>query len=204
MGLRKEVMMIAAEKKMIEKDAPSGGDVIDDVLFLLDEETGSEGSDEAINALGALGKQDVQTEKKEIKIRIQGTKEIRMAETLESFKVLDGFQAVGVFTAKGEIVAEVNVTERRLPELGALANDVLLKAQETGESMGVGRGNMVHIEAPEAHIIVRSLNESANYEVAARGGADIHMVLLLDAVGNIAMGKMKLELMIKELALFFR
>jgi CheY-like chemotaxis protein len=125
-------------------------------------------------------------------------------EILEGFKSVDGFQAVGVFSPNGEMAGEVNVSGTKLGELGALANDVLLKAQKTTEVMGVGRGNMVHIQAPKAQVIARCLNEATDFSQTASGRAHIHMVLILENEGNRAMGKMKIDSAIQEIAPNFR
>ena len=127
-----------------------------------------------------------------------------MKELLEKFKSVDGFQAVGVFSPNGEMVAESNVSGINLAEVGALANDVLLKAQKSTDIMHVGRGQMVHVEAPKGHVICRCLNESTDFSATTSGRAHLHMVLLLDAEGNLAMGKMKIASVIQELAEFFR
>jgi len=125
-------------------------------------------------------------------------------ELLEKFKSVDGFRAVGAFSPNGEMVAECNVAGINLGELGALANDVLLKAQKTTETMDVGRGQLVHVEAPKAHVLCRCLNEATDFATTSEGRAHLHMVLILEKDGNVAMGKMKLEPIIKELAQFFR
>jgi CheY-like chemotaxis protein len=133
--------------------------------------------------------------------------EIRMGEiqeVLEKFKDINGFRAIGVFSPSGEMAGEYNVSGLSLADLGALANDVLLKAQKTCELMGIGRGSLVHIQAPKAQIIARCLNEATDYTATASGRAHIHMVLILDAEGNLAMGKMKLEAAIQEIAAVFR
>jgi CheY-like chemotaxis protein len=127
-----------------------------------------------------------------------------IAEVLEKFKVVDGFQAVGAFSANGEMVAECNANGANLAELGALANDVLLKAQKTTEIMNVGRGQLVHVEAPKAHVICRCLNESTDFAANTAGRAHVHMVLILNKDGNVAMGKMKISSVIQEVAEFFR
>jgi CheY-like chemotaxis protein/predicted regulator of Ras-like GTPase activity (Roadblock/LC7/MglB family) len=139
---------------------------------------------------------------------IEPTKgELKMAdikEVLEKFKVVDGFQAVGAFSPNGEMVAECNVNGSNLAEMGALANDVLLKAQKTTEVMNVGRGQLVHVEAPKSHVICRCLNEATDYASTASGRAHVHMVLILEKEGNVAMGKMKISSAIQEIAEFFR
>jgi predicted regulator of Ras-like GTPase activity (Roadblock/LC7/MglB family) len=127
-----------------------------------------------------------------------------MKEVLEKFKIVDGFQAVGAFSPNGEMVAECNTNGKNLAEMGALANDVLLKAQKTTDIMEVGRGQLVHVEAPKAHVICRCLNESTDFAASTSGRAHLHMVLILEKDGNVAMGKMKISSAIQELAEFFR
>ena len=128
-----------------------------------------------------------------------------MYKVLEKIKGIGGFMAVGAFSPNGEIVAEVNGSGMKLAELGAIANDVLLKAQKATELMHVGRGQVVHVEAPRAHIICRCLNEATDFAVTASGRAHVHMVLILDKEdGNVALGKMKMESIIYEVAEYFR
>ncbi len=125
-------------------------------------------------------------------------------ETLEKFKAVDGFMAAGAFSPNGELVTELNVASVNIAELGALANDVLLKAQKATEIMGVGRGQLVHVEAPKAHIFARCLNESTDYAVTSSGRAHVHLVIVVDREGNVAMAKMRLENIIMEIAEHFR
>ena len=127
-----------------------------------------------------------------------------ITESLEKFKMVDGFMAAGAFSDTGEMVAECNVNGLNLAELGALANDVLLKAQRTTDLMKVGRGQLVHVEAPKAHVICRCLNESTDYAAHTAGRAHVHLVLILNKEGNVAMGKMKVAAIIQEIAEFFR
>lgn len=125
-------------------------------------------------------------------------------ESLEKFKAVDGFMAAGAFSPNGELVTELNAAGVNIAELGALANDVLLKAQKATEIMGVGRGQLVHIEAPKAHIFTRCLNESTDYAVTSSGRAHVHLVIVVDREGNVAMAKMRLENIIMEIAEHFR
>jgi len=127
-----------------------------------------------------------------------------ITESLEKFKMVDGFMAAGAFSDTGEMVAECNNNGLNLAELGALANDVLLKAQRTTDLMKVGRGQLVHVEAPKAHVICRCLNESTDYAAHTSGRAHVHLVLILDKEGNVAMGKMKVASVIQEIAEYFR
>lgn len=127
-----------------------------------------------------------------------------LEEILEKFRDIEGFMAVGVFSPQGEMVSQVNASGVKLEELGALANDVLLKAQKATEIMGVGRGQMVHIEAPKAQLIARCLNEATDFATTAEGRAHVHMVLALNQEGNLAMGKMKMTSIIQDVAQLFR
>ncbi|MCP4692902.1 MAG: hypothetical protein GY859_32980, partial [Desulfobacterales bacterium] len=121
-------------------------------------------------------------------------------EHLEKLKFISGFQLVGVFTPLGEIIAEVSVTDLDAAEMGALANEALTKSRDITESMGLGRGGMIHIEALKAQVIARCYSE---HEDPDKGGAHFHVILILDRNCNLAMAKMKLESVIKELAPHF-
>jgi predicted regulator of Ras-like GTPase activity (Roadblock/LC7/MglB family) len=127
-----------------------------------------------------------------------------MTEVLEKFKTVEGFQAAGAFSPQGEMVTSVNPAGIKLDELGALANDVLLKAQKATEIMNVGRGQLVHVEAPKAHVLARCLNEATDFAATASGRAHVHMVVILEKEANVAMAKMKLDGIIQEIADFFR
>ncbi|MCK4508246.1 MAG: response regulator [Desulfuromonadales bacterium] len=126
--------------------------------------------------------------------------ENNMKESLARLKDLDGFIAAGAFSAEGEMLAEVSSSDMHLAEVGALANDVLLKAQKSTDIMGVGRGNVVHIAAPKANILVRCLNENTDYSSNEAGRAHVHLVLVMEADGNIALGKMLVEKVILQVA----
>ncbi len=58
--------------------------------------------------------------------------------------------------------------------------------------MEVGRGQVVHVEAPKAHIIARCLNENTDFSATEAGKAHLHMILILAKDGNLVMAKMKL------------
>jgi len=125
-------------------------------------------------------------------------------QSLAKLKDIDGFIGAGAFTAQGELVSSLSTSTTKLQEIGALANDVLLKAQKASEVMGVGRGQLVHIEAPKAHILARCLNESAEFSQSSAGKAHVHMVMILDQESNIGLAKMRLASVIQEVAPFFR
>lgn len=128
----------------------------------------------------------------------------KIEESLGKFADVEGFMAAGVFTPNGEMAGQVNNSNMKLAEIGSLANDVLLKAQKATDIMNVGRGQLVHVEAPNAHVIARCLNENDNFAASEAGKAHVHMVVLLQKDGNLAMGKMKLDSVIREVAEVFR
>lgn len=125
-------------------------------------------------------------------------------DTLGRLAEIEGFMAVGIFTPNGEMAAQVNKSNLKLVEIGSLANDVLLKAQKATDIMNVGRGQIVHIDAPKAHVIARCYNENEDFSQSKAGKVHIHIVLLLSKDGNLAMGKMKLESVIRDVAVEFR
>lgn len=125
-------------------------------------------------------------------------------ETMAKLAEVEGFMAVGIFTPNGEMAAQLNKSGLKLEEIGSLANEVLLKAQKATELMDVGRGQLVHVEAPKAHIIARCLNENTDFTATEAGKAHLHMVLILAKDGNLAMAKMKLASIIQEAAPTFR
>lgn len=128
----------------------------------------------------------------------------QLEDSLSKLSDIDGFMAAGIFTPNGEMAAQVNNTNLKIAEIGSLANDVLLKAQKATDVMDIGRGQVVHIEAPKAHIIARCLNEAQEFAATSTGKAHLHMIMLLNKDGNLAMGKIKLESVIHEVSAAFR
>lgn len=128
----------------------------------------------------------------------------KVEESLGKLKDIDEFLAAGVFTPNGEMASEMNVSNMKLAEIGSMANDVLLKAQKATDVMNVGRGNVVHIEAPKAHVFARCLNENTDFSKTESGKAHIHVVMLLAKDANLAMGEIKLESITQEVAAAFR
>jgi len=161
------------------------------------------GDDDVLQAVSQ--EEPVAIESKEDKQPKQGDEIMgQLEETLGKLKDVEGFMAVGIFTPNGEMAAQVNVSGIKIAEIGALANDVLMKAQKATDLMNVGRGQVVHVEAPKAHVIARCLNESEDYAASAAGKAHLHMVLILSKDGNLAMAKIKMESVIQEVAAAFR
>ncbi len=125
-------------------------------------------------------------------------------EELDRLKDIDGFLGAGIFSPQGEMVESIGNAGTNMAELGALANDILLKSQKTSEVMGVGRGNMVHIQAPRAQLLIRCLNEATDFASSSTGRAHIHMLVVIEPEGNLAFAKMKLDSVIQDLAPSFR
>jgi hypothetical protein len=70
--------------------------------------------------------------------------------------------------------------------------------------MGVGRGNQIQVAAPKANILVRCLNENTDFSANEPGRAHVHMMLILQPEGNLALGKIQLEKVIQQVAPFMR
>lgn len=123
-----------------------------------------------------------------------------MEDVLKKLQDISGFMAAGVFTPDGEMIASHANAGVSIAEIGALANDVLLKAQKATDIMAVGRGNFVSITAPRAVLLVRCLNENTDFSTTEAGRAHIHCALLLDPEGNVGLAKMQLEKAMQNLA----
>jgi predicted regulator of Ras-like GTPase activity (Roadblock/LC7/MglB family) len=123
-----------------------------------------------------------------------------MEDVLKKLQDISGFMAAGVFTPDGEMIASHANAGVSIAEIGALANDVLLKAQKATDIMAVGRGNFVSINAPRAVLLVRCLNENTDFSTTEAGRAHIHCALLLDPEGNVGLAKMQLEKAMQNLA----
>ena len=120
-------------------------------------------------------------------------------DKLKEMASIDGFGGVGLFTPTGEALAihEAAGSKANLKMVGVLANNVLMNAQKASLEMGTGRGQLVHVEAEHAHIIVRCLNEGTDPLKSQPGKAHIHLVLFLTTDASIGLAKMKVNSMIQ-------
>ncbi len=205
-GINKGLMSILMESaKRQDEKADSAGEAPSGVLYELALPDEQEDAFEVDMALDGKDDSDpVDTEETNPKER-GGLNMSRVNEVLGKFKDVEGFMAAGVFTPDGEMAAELNVANVSFGEIGALANDVLLKSQKATEMMGMGRGNQIHIESPKSHILARCLNEATDFAATSTGRAHIHTVLVLNKDGgNVGMGKIKLNSVVEELAPNFR
>ena len=194
MSLLMEGMQYVDEAEHLEKSAVEPREEIQD----------GERSDSTQEEESTIHEFDTNRQDSNDQLKKGDTNMAKVEESLGKLKDIDGFLAVGVFTPNGEMASEVNVSNMKLAEIGSMANDVLLKAQKATDVMNVGRGNVVHIEAPKAHVFARCLNENTDFSKTESGKAHIHVVMLLAKDANLAMGKIKLESITQEVASAFR
>ncbi len=159
---------------------------------------------------GVRGRSDVPDDRDGGKSAANGaarTKEVNamsVQDKLREFVSLAGFAGVGVFTPTGEALAIHSGEKDVLKTIGVLANNVLMNAQKASLEMGTGRGQLVHVEAEKAHIIVRCCNEGTDPLKSQPGKAHIHLVLILSNDESIGMAKMKVGALIPQIAEEFR
>lgn len=123
-------------------------------------------------------------------------------DKLQELASLDGFGGVALFTPQGEPIAMVEATggEFNLQKIGVLANNTLMNAQKASLDMGTGRGQLVHVVAESANIIIRCLNEGNDPLKSEPGKAHIHMVLILKDDSSLGLAKLKVNMIIESLA----
>ena len=114
-------------------------------------------------------------------------------EHLEVFQGIEGFKGAAIFTAQGEMLESVTSGKVDIKTVGMFANNALLNAQKATDQMGVGRGNMVQIRAPQAVVLMRCLNEATDFAASKDGKAHIHAVVVMDPEGNTGMATMLLD-----------
>lgn len=130
-------------------------------------------------------------------------KEVRVMaikDHLAEFEDVQGFQGAAVFTAQGEMLEGVAKGKLDIKTVGLFANNALLNAQKATDQMGVGRGNMVQIRAPEALVLMRCLNEATDFAATKEGKAHFHSVVVLEPEGNIGMASMLLDKAVAKIA----
>lgn len=123
-----------------------------------------------------------------------------MKELLQELAQAEGFKAAAVFMPTGEMLEGISASNIDMKIVGSLANNALLNAQKATDAMGVGRGNMVQIRAPQAIVIMRCLNEATDFAMTASGKAHVHMVVVMDPEGNVGMASIYLDKVIRKVA----
>lgn len=119
---------------------------------------------------------------------------------LSQLETVEGFQAVAIFNPQGELLEAIAKSRASIKTIGVFANNVLLNAQKATEQMGLGRGKVLEIHSPQAHLIMRCLNEATDFAVTKEGKVHIHAVVVMDPEGNIAMAELVLEKVIAAIA----
>lgn len=125
-------------------------------------------------------------------------------EKLAELETIEGFAGAGIYTPTGEPLAILANGNKKIKEIGVLANNTLINAQKASMEMETGRGQMIHIEAEKANIFVRCLNEGNDPLKTERGKAHIHLVLIVKNDSSIGMAKLKLHKVIDSLSDDFR
>jgi len=117
-----------------------------------------------------------------------------MKEQLEQFNGIDGFRGAAVFSPQGEMLESLTASSKiDIKTIGLYANNALLNAQKATDQMGVGRGNLMQIRAPQAIVLMRCLNEATDFAMTKEGKAHIHTVVILDPEGNVGMAGLILD-----------
>lgn len=126
-------------------------------------------------------------------------------DKLKELASIEGFSGAALYTPTGEVLAMVQGEVANLKEVGVLANTVLLNAQKSSLEMGTGRGQQVHVEAENAHLLVRCMNEGTDPIRSQPGKAHIHLVVVvLKNDASIGLAKMRVNSVITKLAEDFR
>lgn len=121
-------------------------------------------------------------------------------EHLQGFSSVEGFKGAAVFSPQGEMLESVAQGGVDIRTVGAFANNALLNAQKATDQMGVGRGNMVQIRAPQAVVLMRCLNEATDFAVTKTGKAHVHAVIVMDPEGNVGMASMMMDKIVGNIA----
>jgi CheY-like chemotaxis protein/predicted regulator of Ras-like GTPase activity (Roadblock/LC7/MglB family) len=131
----------------------------------------------------------------------KGINIMSIQDKLKEFASIDGFLGAGVFTPAGETIGlYAGDSKVNLESIGILANNVLMNAQKASIEMGTGRGQLVHVEAEHAHIIVCCLNEGTDPLKSQPGKAHIHLVLILGPDASLGLAKMRISAIVLSLA----
>lgn len=125
-------------------------------------------------------------------------------EKIKELASVEGFMGAALFTPKGELLAQYGKDMGNIEEVGILANNVLMNAQKASLDMGTGRGQQVHVEAENATILVRCLNEGTDPLASQPGKAHVHLVYILNKDAPIGLAKLRLNAAIQKVAEDFR
>ncbi len=121
-------------------------------------------------------------------------------DLLTEFESIEGFRGVGVFSAQGEMLDGIAKSDLDIKTVGTFANNALLNAQKATDAMGVGRGNMMTLRAPEATVMMRCLNEATDFAATKAGKAHFHTVVVMAPESNTGMAAMVLDKVVTKIA----
>ncbi len=121
-------------------------------------------------------------------------------DKLAEFQEIEGFQGAAVFTAQGEMLDGITKTAIDIKAIGMYANNALLNAQKATDQMGVGRGNMMQIRAPQAVVLMRCLNEATDFAATKSDKAHFHTVVVMDPEGNTGLASVVLDKVVGKVA----
>lgn len=132
----------------------------------------------------------------------QGKESRNMAikDHLNEFQGIEGFMGAAVFSSQGEMLDSKTAANIDVKSIGMYANNALLNAQKATDQMGVGRGNLMQIRAPQATVIMRCLNEATDFAATADGKAHFHTIVLMSPEGNVGMATMILDKVVARIA----
>ena len=103
-----------------------------------------------------------------------------------------GFMGAIALLPTGEELAQVGPSSLKLTEVGAISNDVLLRAHSSARLMDVGDSNIaVELEAERALILLSCLS--------THSGVHIHLCFVMTKTANIGMAKIWLGRVKKEI-----
>jgi predicted regulator of Ras-like GTPase activity (Roadblock/LC7/MglB family) len=114
-------------------------------------------------------------------------------EAVKGVRDIEGFVGAAVLAPGGERLTILARHSHHLESVRELANALLLSAQEMARALGIGRGQLAHVEGEQAHILVSCLNEGA-------GRAHVHLVLILTSDAPIGLAKLRMSAVADQLA----
>ncbi len=136
----------------------------------------------------------------EVQKRQKEERVMAIKDHLQEFNGIEGFRAVAVFSAQGDMLESETVGKYDIKAAGMFANNALLNAQKATDQMGVGIGNLVQIRAPKATVLMRCLNEATDFAASKEGKAHFHTIVVMDPEGNTGMASMILDKVVAKIA----
>lgn len=111
---------------------------------------------------------------------------------LSEMRQVTGFRGGIVILPSGEELAQVGPASLKLAEIGAIANDVLLRARSAAKLMDVGDKNVaIEMIAQNARILLRCLGSDSDLHV--------HLCFVMEKDANIGMAKIWIKKISKKI-----